>query len=102
MNAGATVAPGSTAVPAAAARAAAPAEPVSHWYSGWFSGGNSRWFWTIGGGVLAALAGVAGYTLTRHPRGRRPSRYGAVPPQGRAPQPGSAPQAGQYGGPGQG
>ena len=100
VNAGATVAPGSTAVPAAGARAAAPAEPESHWYTGWFSGWNSRWFWTVGGGALAALAGVAGYTLTRHPRGHRPARYGGVPPQGQAPQPGPAAQPGQYGGTG--
>ncbi|MFC8453158.1 peptidase [Kitasatospora sp. NPDC057223] len=86
VNAGATVAPGTTAVPAAGARAAAPVEPESHWYTGWFSGWNSRWFWTVAGGALAALAGVAGYTLTRHPRGRRPARYGSVPPQAPAPQ----------------
>ncbi|MFF7452723.1 peptidase [Kitasatospora sp. NPDC008115] len=73
---------------AATAKAAAPEEPEEHWYSGWFSGWNSRWFWTLAGGALAALAGVAGYTLTRHPRGRRPARYGAVPPQSGAPQPG--------------
>ncbi|MFF2661277.1 peptidase [Kitasatospora sp. NPDC058032] len=73
---------------AATAKAAAPEEPEEHWYTGWFSGWNSRWFWTLAGGALAALAGVAGYTLTRHPRGRRPSGYGAVPPQSGAPQPG--------------
>ncbi|MFC9324711.1 peptidase [Kitasatospora sp. NPDC057015] len=99
VNAGATVAPGSTAVPAAGARAAAPVEPESHWYTGWFSGVNSRWFWTVAGGALAALAGVAGYTLTRHPRGRRPARYGAVPPQAQGPS--QAPQSGQYPGAGQ-
>ncbi|WP_395294664.1 peptidase [Kitasatospora hibisci] len=73
---------------AATAKAAAPEEAEEHWYTGWFSGWNSRWFWTLGGGALAALAGVAGYTLTRHPRGRRPARYGTVPPQSGAPQPG--------------
>ncbi|WP_069816611.1 hypothetical protein [Streptomyces sp. TP-A0874] len=41
------------------------AEPEGGW-SGWWS---SRWLWTGGGGVLAALAGVAGYSLTRRPRG---------------------------------
>ncbi|GGV21169.1 hypothetical protein GCM10010495_40770 [Kitasatospora herbaricolor] len=101
VNAGATVAPGSTAVPAAGARAAAPVEPESHWYTGWFSGWNSRWFWTVAGGALAALAGVAGYTLTRHPRGRRPARYGAVPPQAQPQGPSQAPQPGQYPGSGQ-
>ncbi|MFB6890683.1 peptidase [Kitasatospora sp. NPDC056327] len=73
---------------AATAKAAAPEEPEEHWYTGWFSGWNGRWFWTLAGGVLAALAGVAGYTLTRYPRGRRPARYGSVPPQSGAPQPG--------------
>ncbi|MFF2040017.1 peptidase [Kitasatospora sp. NPDC058170] len=78
-----------------AAQAAAPAEAEDHWYSGWFSGWNSRWFWTVAGGALAALAGVAGYTLTRHPRGRRPARYGSVPPQAGAPQPGPYAGSGQ-------
>ncbi|MER8100124.1 peptidase [Kitasatospora sp. NPDC094016] len=73
---------------AATAKAAAPVAAEEHWYTGWFSGWNSRWYWTIGGGALAALAGVLGYNLTRHPRGYRPPRYGAVPPQSGAPQPG--------------
>ncbi|MFI6848823.1 peptidase [Kitasatospora sp. NBC_00085] len=80
---------------AATAKAAAPAEPEDHWYTGWFSGWNSRWFWTLAGGALAALAGVAGYTLTRHPRGHRPARYGTVPPQAGAPQPGPYAGSGQ-------
>lgn len=67
---------------ASTAKAAAPVAQKEHWYTGWFSGWNSRWYWTIGGGFLAALAGVLGYNLTRHPRGRRPGHYGAVPPQG--------------------
>ncbi|MBT3073054.1 MULTISPECIES: hypothetical protein [Streptomyces] len=41
-------------------------EPEDGWASGWWT---SRWLWTIGGGVLAALAGVFGYSLTRG-RGR--------------------------------
>ncbi|MEU6233024.1 peptidase [Kitasatospora sp. NPDC047058] len=80
---------------ASTAKAAAPEEPEDHWYTGWFSGWNSRWFWTVAGGALAALAGVAGYTLTRHPRGRRPARYGSVPPQSGAPQPGPYAGSGQ-------
>ncbi|MEC4017875.1 hypothetical protein [Streptomyces sp. H27-D2] len=32
---------------------------------GWWS---DRWLWTVGGGVLGALAGVGGYTLARRPR----------------------------------
>ncbi|GGZ32844.1 hypothetical protein [Streptomyces poonensis] len=49
-------------------------EPEDGWSSGWWS---SRWVWTAAGGVLAALAGVAGYALTRG--SGRPSR---VPPPG--------------------
>lgn len=47
-------------------------EPEDGWASGWWT---SRWLWTVGGGVLAALAAVFGYSLTGG-RGR-PSR---VPP----------------------
>ena len=47
-------------------------EPEDGWASGWWS---DRWVWTAAGGALAALAGVAGYRLTRGPG--RPSR---VPP----------------------
>jgi hypothetical protein len=47
-------------------------EPDDGWSSGWWS---DRWVWTALGGVLAALAGVGGYTLTRG--SGRPSR---VPP----------------------
>ncbi|KUN04712.1 hypothetical protein AQI95_19315 [Streptomyces yokosukanensis] len=42
------------------------------WSSGWWS---DRWVWTAIGGVLAALAGIGGYALTRG--AGRPSR---VPP----------------------
>ncbi|MFG2404573.1 hypothetical protein ACGFR8_09630 [Streptomyces brevispora] len=47
-------------------------EPDDGWASGWWT---DRWLWTVGGGVLGALAAVFGYSLTRG-RGR-PSR---VPP----------------------
>ncbi len=47
-------------------------EPDDGWSSGWWS---DRWVWTALGGVLAALAGVGGYSLTRG--SGRPSR---VPP----------------------
>ncbi|WP_030689037.1 hypothetical protein [Streptomyces globisporus] len=48
------------------------AAPEDGWSSGWWSG---RWIWTLAGGVLAALAGIGGYVLTRGTG--RPSR---VPP----------------------
>ncbi|WP_406375008.1 hypothetical protein OG788_34530 [Streptomyces sp. NBC_00647] len=47
-------------------------EPDDGWTSGWWS---DRWVWTAAGGVLAALAGIGGYALTRGTG--RPSR---VPP----------------------
>ncbi|MEV4443330.1 hypothetical protein AB0K09_30910 [Streptomyces sp. NPDC049577] len=47
--------------------AKAVAEPEDGWNGSWFS---DRWAWTVGGAVLAALAAVGGYTLTRHPRRR--------------------------------
>ncbi|GAA2519658.1 hypothetical protein GCM10010423_09990 [Streptomyces levis] len=47
-------------------------EPEDGWTSGWWS---DRWVWTALGGALAALAGVAGYALTRG--SGRPAR---VPP----------------------
>lgn len=46
--------------------------PEDGWSSGWWS---DRWIWTAAGGVLAALAGVGGYVLTRGS-----GRPGRVPP----------------------
>ncbi|MER5460017.1 hypothetical protein ABT010_04860 [Streptomyces sp. NPDC002668] len=43
-------------------QAAAFAEPDGGWASGWWS---DRWIWTAAGGLLGALAGIAGYSLTR-------------------------------------
>ncbi|MFJ7158950.1 hypothetical protein ACIQUQ_28955 [Streptomyces sp. NPDC101118] len=37
-------------------------EPDDGWASGWWT---DRWLWTAAGGVLAAVAGVFGYRLTR-------------------------------------
>ncbi|MEU3076583.1 hypothetical protein [Streptomyces laurentii] len=60
-------------VPGAATPEAAEARgPEGGWASTWWS---DRWIWTAVGGVLAALAGVGGYVLTRG--SGRPSR---VPP----------------------
>ncbi|MET8948299.1 hypothetical protein ABZX30_33400 [Streptomyces sp. NPDC004542] len=47
-------------------------EPDDGWSSGWWT---DRWVWTAVGGVLAALAGIGGYALTRG-AGRPPG----VPP----------------------
>ncbi|CAM5526548.1 hypothetical protein [Streptomyces aurantiogriseus] len=47
-------------------------EPEDGWSSGWWS---DRWVWTAVGGILAALAGIGGYALTRG--SGRPTR---VPP----------------------
>ncbi|MFI8811682.1 MULTISPECIES: hypothetical protein [unclassified Streptomyces] len=55
-----------------ARRVSLGSEPDDGWSSGWWT---DRWLWTVGGGVLAALAAVFGYSLTRG--GGRPSR---VPP----------------------
>ncbi|WP_089156536.1 peptidase [Micromonospora sp. NBS 11-29] len=38
--------------------------------TGWLPEAGSRWVWTTVGGVLAAVAGVAGFALTRRPRRR--------------------------------
>ena len=66
INPGATLAP--DAVPSSAPSAVASAPKPVERAKGWFSWLSTRWLWTVGGGVLAALAGVAGYSLTRHPR----------------------------------
>ncbi|MFJ3821877.1 hypothetical protein [Streptomyces nodosus] len=47
-------------------------KPGGGWSSGWWS---DRWVWTGIGGILAALAGIGGYALTRG--SGRPSR---IPP----------------------
>ncbi|MEU0758304.1 hypothetical protein ABZ351_01325 [Streptomyces microflavus] len=49
-----------------ASQARAAGEPEDGWASGWWT---TRWLWMVGGGVLAALAAVFGYSLTRG-RGR--------------------------------
>ncbi|RZU73153.1 hypothetical protein EV384_1552 [Micromonospora kangleipakensis] len=49
------------------------AEPVAEEESsltGWLPEPGSRWVWTTAGGVLAAVAGVVGFALTRRPRRR--------------------------------
>ncbi|MEV5823078.1 peptidase [Micromonospora harpali] len=50
--------------------AAAPAdeEDDGSLLAGWLPDLSSRWVWTTVGGVLAAVAGVVGFALTRRPR----------------------------------
>ncbi|MEO3775447.1 peptidase [Micromonospora sp. B11E3] len=52
--------------------AAAPAdeEQDGAGLDGWLPELSSRWIWTTVGGVLAAVAGVVGFALTRRPRRR--------------------------------
>ncbi|MFD8079558.1 hypothetical protein ACFV3E_43900 [Streptomyces sp. NPDC059718] len=52
--------------PSASPVPAGLAQPEDGWGGGWWS---DRWIWTAAGGVLGALAGIAGYSLTRG-RGR--------------------------------
>lgn len=76
VNAGSPAAAAAAAPTAGTApsdRAVAPEEEETHWYSAPFQGRNTRWFWTVGGGILASLAGVLGYRLTRHPRRSTPA-----------------------------
>ncbi|ANB09393.1 hypothetical protein SAM40697_5437 [Streptomyces ambofaciens] len=69
---GAAVGPGADEDDAGRGAVLSAIEPEDGWSSGWWS---DRWVWTGIGGVLAALAGVGGYALTRG--SGRPSR---VPP----------------------
>ncbi|GAB2842510.1 hypothetical protein GCM10022221_47120 [Actinocorallia aurea] len=64
VDAGATLTPDAT--PTASAVDSAPKPMVRA--EGWLTRLTGRWTWTIVGGVVAALMGVLGYTLTRHPR----------------------------------
>ncbi|MFE2291774.1 hypothetical protein [Streptomyces sp. NPDC059452] len=63
---GVSIASAGDAGASAAPKAPTAADPEDGWASGWWTG---RWLWTVGGGVLAALAAVFGYSLTRG-RGR--------------------------------
>lgn len=64
-------------VPNAKAGGVLDAEPVAQvteddadGYLGWLPDLGSRWIWSAVGGVLAAVAGVVGFGLTRRPRRR--------------------------------
>lgn len=53
---------GSDSTSGTASKALSSIEPDGGWTSGWWS---DRWVWTAVGGILAALAGIGGYALTR-------------------------------------
>lgn len=57
----------------AAASGASPSASEEADSSDWLPDASSRWAWTSGGGVLAAVAGVVGFTLSRR-LFRRPAR----------------------------
>lgn len=70
---GELAAPLAPAVKAGKVRASAPAEanpsPSEEADdSDWIPSASSRWAWTLGGGVLAAVTGVAGFVLARRLR----------------------------------
>ncbi|MEW2433543.1 hypothetical protein AB0952_05085 [Streptomyces caniferus] len=70
--------PGASTASPEAEESAAPGKPAALGEpdGGWSSGGwSDRWLWTAAGGLLAALAGIAGYRMTGG--SGRPSR---VPP----------------------
>jgi hypothetical protein len=60
--------PGTTAAPQAVSAAPSPEAESPERAGSRFSWPSTRWWWTIGGGLLAAIMGVGGYSLTRHPR----------------------------------
>ncbi|GAB3988606.1 hypothetical protein GCM10029978_111440 [Actinoallomurus acanthiterrae] len=66
VNPGTTMAP--EAAPSVEPSAVSSAPKPLQRAKSWFSWPSTRWYWTIGGGLLAAAMGVAGYSLTRHPR----------------------------------
>ncbi|MBT2454738.1 hypothetical protein [Streptomyces sp. ISL-86] len=66
---GAVAVDGALAAPLTAPKPAVAGEPEGGWSGGWWS---DRWIWTAAGGLLAALAGIGGYRLTRGTG--RPSR----------------------------
>lgn len=70
MVGGATPAPGDTAgaVPSDTPSPSATPQGVLQRADGFFSEAHARWWWTGGGAILGAIAGIAGYTWTRHPR----------------------------------
>ncbi|SCL27002.1 hypothetical protein GA0070616_3416 [Micromonospora nigra] len=50
--------------------AAAEADDEEFSFTAWLPDAGSRWIWTTAGGVLAAVAGVVGFALTRRPARR--------------------------------
>lgn len=66
---GSVVSAGSEASPVPAAQDADDSDD-GNWFTGWLPELSTRWIWTTGGGILAAVAGVVGFGLTRRPRRR--------------------------------
>ncbi|MBT8225413.1 MAG: peptidase [Dactylosporangium sp.] len=64
--------PGSVLTSASPSPSASPADGGIDWggidWGGWLPDASTRWIWTTAGGVLAAVAGVAGFALTRRSR----------------------------------
>jgi hypothetical protein len=55
---------------------AAEEEKDTGWSWDWLPDLSTRWAWTAVGGAIAAITGVGGYNLTRHPRRRIPEPDG--------------------------
>jgi hypothetical protein len=60
--------PGTVLSTPAPSASADPETDESSFGAGWLPDFSGRWFWTAGGGVLAALTGLFGFSLTRRRR----------------------------------
>jgi uncharacterized protein (TIGR03382 family) len=60
--------PGTVLSTPAPSASADPETDESGFGAGWLPDFSGRWFWTAGGGILAALAGLFGFSLTRRRR----------------------------------
>jgi len=62
--------PGTVLTGPAPSASADPEAEKSSFSADWLPDFSGRWFWTVGGGILAAVTGLFGFSLTR--RRRRP------------------------------
>jgi hypothetical protein len=60
--------PGTVLTTPAPAASAGPGTEESSFSMDWLPDFSGRWFWTAGGGILAALTGLFGFSLTRRRR----------------------------------